>query len=242
MAGFIKIYRQLEKWEWYTDSNTKSLFLHCLIRANHSDNKWRGIEIKKGSFVTSYGKLAKETGLSVREVRTSINRLKSTNEITHKTTSQYSVINVVKWANYQGYDKQSDIDNDTLNDKQATNERQASDKPSTTNKNEKNYKNKELPISTYSDSQKICEQYGASSLLELFEKEFKRPLSNIDIQKVIDWEEKVGTENVIDGLRECVIYQKTNINYLDKVLVSWLDSNKISKPKEEVDWNDYNVE
>ena len=38
--GFIKIYRQLLEWEWYTDTNTKVLFLHCLLKANFKTKKY----------------------------------------------------------------------------------------------------------------------------------------------------------------------------------------------------------
>lgn len=236
MAGFIKIYRQLEKWEWYTDTNTKSLFIHCLIQANHRDNKWRGITVKAGSFVTSYEKLAVETGLSVREVRTSLKRLKSTNEITHETTSQYSVISIVKWANYQGYDKQSDIQNDTVSDmqddKQVTSERQASDNQTTTNKNDKNIKNEKNKELT------ICK---TSDLLQIFEREFKRPLTQMDIQKICDWESKVGYDYVIHALRECIIYntdgKKLNTNYLDSILVGWLNRKITLEMLNAGEWN-----
>lgn len=142
MAGYIKLYRQMESWEWYTDVPTKVLFLHCLLRANHKPNKWRGLTIDTGSFVTSFAKLSSETGLSIREVRTSLNRLKSTHEVTHQTTSEYSVINIVKWADYQGCDDESDKANDTPNDMRATCKRHANDMQTTTNKNDKNDKNK----------------------------------------------------------------------------------------------------
>lgn len=141
MNGYIKLFRTIEKWEWYTDVNTKTLFIHCLIKANHKDAKWRGIFIPTGSFISSYAKLAKETGLSVRSVRTSLNKLKTTGELTHQTTSDYSMINLVNWALYQSDDEDTDTVNDTPLDKLPTNERQATDKLPTTNKNEKKKKN-----------------------------------------------------------------------------------------------------
>ena len=168
MAGYVKLYRKLESWEWYTDIPTKVLFLHCLLRANHKPNKWRGMTIEAGSFVTSYSKLSSETGLSVREVRTSLNRLKSTSEVTHETTSEFSVINVVKWADYQGYDDESDKVIDTPNDNQATSERQANDKRTTTNKNDKNIKNEKnkekstrspIPFGTYGNVKLTQDEY-----------------------------------------------------------------------------------
>jgi hypothetical protein len=126
----------------YTDSKTKCLFVHCLLRANHKPQAWRGIIIPAGSFVTSYAHLAEENGMSVRNVRTSLKRLKSTNEVTSESTSQYSIITVVKWADYQSGEDDSDTPNDTQNDKQVTSERQASDKQVTTNKKVKNVENK----------------------------------------------------------------------------------------------------
>lgn len=133
MDGWIKIHRQLEDWEWYKNIPVKTLFIHCLIKANHKDNKWQGIIIKKGSFVTSYENLAFETGLTVRQVRTALNKLKMTGEVTHKGQAKYSIITINNWDEFQENDKQVD--------KQMTSERQASDKQMTTNKNDKNEKN-----------------------------------------------------------------------------------------------------
>ena len=137
-GGFVKLYRSIESWEWYTDSNTKSLFLHCLIRANHKPVKWRGTVIEIGEFITSFESLSVDTGMTVREIRTSLAHLERTGEITRKTTNRFTRITVVKWADFQGQDDDSD--------KQTTSERQTNDKQTTTNKkykNDKNEKNKD---------------------------------------------------------------------------------------------------
>ncbi len=70
--GWIQLYRKFMDWEWYTDTNTKSLFIHCLLKANHKEGKWRGHKIGRGQFLTSLNNLSQETGLSVRNVRTSL--------------------------------------------------------------------------------------------------------------------------------------------------------------------------
>lgn len=41
IEGYIKIYRQLLEWEWYDDIPTKVLFIHCLLKANFRDYKYR---------------------------------------------------------------------------------------------------------------------------------------------------------------------------------------------------------
>ena len=100
-AGYIKVFRQLMDWEWYKDANVFKLFVHCLLRANHIDNKWRGIIIKKGSFVTSLDKLAFETGLTKKQVRLALDKLKRTREVAHEGHSQYSIITVKNWNKFQ---------------------------------------------------------------------------------------------------------------------------------------------
>ena len=133
MDGFIKLHRKFIEWEWYTDNNVKILFLHLLLSVNHKDNKWRGQLVKKGSFITSYEKLAIATNLTIQQVRTALNKLKSTGEITYKSTSLNSIITINNWDEYQENNKQ--------NNKQITNEQQTNNKRITTNKNDKNDKN-----------------------------------------------------------------------------------------------------
>lgn len=121
---YLKLYYKLLDWEWYTNANVMRLFIHCLLKANRQTKKWQGITIKAGSFVTSYEHLAVELGLTVRQVRTALDKLKMTKELTHKGQAQYSIITVNNWNDYQVNDKQ--------NDKQMTNKRQTNDKQMTT--------------------------------------------------------------------------------------------------------------
>lgn len=133
--GWIKLHRNMLDWEWYKDSNTSRLFIHILLKANHADASWQGIEIKSGTFITSRKSLAVETGLSEQQVRTSLNRLISTSEITSKATNKYSMITVNKW---DGYQKDNQQDN-----KQVTSNQPASNHQITTNKNDKKEKNED---------------------------------------------------------------------------------------------------
>jgi hypothetical protein len=131
--GFIKLYRSFINWEWYDDANTKALFLHCLLKANHESTKWRGQIIERGSFISSYGIIARELRLTVQKVRTSFLKLISTGEITYKSTNQYSTITINNYELYQENNKQ--------NNNQSTINQQSNNNQITTNKNEKNEKN-----------------------------------------------------------------------------------------------------
>ena len=100
-GDYIKVFRKLEKWEWYKCPPVKDLFIHFLIRANWKDGRFEGKEIKRGQFVTSIKHLTFETGLTNKQIRTAINKLKLSGEITTKTTNKYTVITIENYALYQ---------------------------------------------------------------------------------------------------------------------------------------------
>jgi hypothetical protein len=129
MSGWIKLHRQIVDWEWYTDHNTFRVFIHLLLTANHKDKKYRGIELKAGSIVTSRDILAMSTGLSVRQIRTALDKLKSTNELTIKTSPQGTIIQIVNYCKYQ------------VETNELTNERPTNDQQTTTNKNDNKERN-----------------------------------------------------------------------------------------------------
>lgn len=138
MSGWIKLYRSLLDWEWYSDCNVVYTFVHLLLEANWEDKKWRGLTIPRGSLVTSVAKLAESLKLTIQQTRTVLNKLKSTNNITIVSTNGYSLITIVDYDLYQNYDE--GITNKKTDEE--TNEQQTNNKPSnkriTTTKESKN--------------------------------------------------------------------------------------------------------
>ena len=136
MSGWIKLHRKITEWEWWDDHNATRLFIYIITKANHRGKNWRGIEIKRGQFLSSLDKLTKETGISSQKIRTAIKRLKSTNEITNKSTSRYTIYTVNKYDLYQ-YEQQED---NIQNNKSLTNGQQTTNKQVTTTNNDKKIK------------------------------------------------------------------------------------------------------
>ena len=102
MAGrFIKLYDKILQWEWYRDVNTFRLFIHLLLRANYKDLRFEGRTILRGQLVTSLPSLASETGLTQRQVRVSLDRLKMTGEVSSSSCPRYRIITIVKYDEYQ---------------------------------------------------------------------------------------------------------------------------------------------
>lgn len=105
--GHIQIHRQLLSWEWYADITVRLTFIHLLIIANWEDKEWKGMTIKRGQIVVGRKKLSKEIGISEQQLRTSLLKLKSTSEITIKSTNRFSVVTLVKYNDYQYLKKKS---------------------------------------------------------------------------------------------------------------------------------------
>lgn len=98
---FIKLNRKILDWEWYSEPCTRSIFIHCLLKANWRDEQWKGYECKRGQLITSLTSLAQQTGFSVQNVRTALNHLKSTGELTDWHDSTIRIITVCNYDKYQ---------------------------------------------------------------------------------------------------------------------------------------------
>ena len=104
MAGvktYIKLFRSLEDWRWYKDANTMRVWIHLLLHANIKDCDFEKITVHRGQLVTSYASLAEALDLSVKNVRTAIDHLKSTGEVASKIYSKYQVITILCYDKYQ---------------------------------------------------------------------------------------------------------------------------------------------
>lgn len=155
MLGWIILHRKIREWEWYTDVNTAHLFMHLLLCVNHQQTKWRGHTIEPGQLLTGRKQLAQDTGLSEQSVRSSLAKLKATNEINAKSYPKYSIITMNNWqmyrdsnqqnnqlrANESAVESQAGIDSSTS--RSTTNQPATNQQPTTSNQynNNNNIKN-----------------------------------------------------------------------------------------------------
>lgn len=137
--GYIKLHRSITKWEWYQDANTARLFIHLLLTVNHTPQKWRGIVVERGQRVASYKVLSAELGLSEREIRTAVNHLKTTGELTLTTTPKYGLYTINNYDVFQEVTPKRSPERHS-SDTQATPKRQQCKN----DKNDKNDKNNTL--------------------------------------------------------------------------------------------------
>ncbi len=132
-GGWIMIHRKMMEWEWYGDTNVTRLFLHLLLLCNHENLKWRGQRINRGQTISSYPHISKELDLTTQTLRTCFNKLKSTGELTVKTTNKWSLITINNYDYYQQSTGKSTVNQQTTNRQLTTNNNDNNDNNISTN-------------------------------------------------------------------------------------------------------------
>jgi hypothetical protein len=179
VEGWVRFHRRITQWEWYAEPNVFRVFFHLIIMANHKDNKWRGIEVKRGQLVTSYNKLATQLELSTQQIRTVLDKLESTNEITRTSTNKYTIINVDKYEFYQSREPQSNKQNNTP----VTNEQQTNNNQITTNQNDKNEKNANNYVKFFDKIWKLLPIQKYQNKVDF--KKFRKLFDSVDEEKIL---------------------------------------------------------
>jgi len=218
--GWIKLHRALLDWQWFSDANTSHVFMYCLLKANHKDNMHRDTLVKRGTFLTGRDLIARETGCSVREVRTALKRLESANVLTSKTSRQGTVIEVLNYDRHQASDQQ--------NDRRATNKRPTSDQQAPSNKTEDNEETEKNTPSGGSGGGELFDEVDTPPKKQAKKKAFVPPTMEEFVAHAI---EKLPTHNAewtLDRVRSCASLQFDT--YVDQ---DWHDGNgkKISNWK-----------
>jgi hypothetical protein len=82
--------------------------MHLLLMANHEPRYWLGHLISEGQTPIGRKELGESLGLGEQQIRTALNKLKSTNDITIKVYNKFSLITIVNWIEYQSTNQQDD--------------------------------------------------------------------------------------------------------------------------------------
>lgn len=212
-SGYIRLYRSFLTWEWYTDGITKDVFLHLILTANWEPKKWRGTTVERGQRVYSRASLAREMKVSEQNIRTALNHLISTGEVTNQATPQYSIITI------KNYDLYQQATSELTNGQPAPNQPPTNDQPQL--KKDKESKNDKKAIKrtyrafvppTLADVIAYCKERGSSVDPEKFFDYFDAGgwtdsrgtrVKNWK-QKIITWEgrEKRGGNEQVTGSSE----------------------------------------
>lgn len=141
--GWIKLNKKILKWGWYSDVNVKITFLHLLLVANYEEGEYLGQKIKRGQAVIGLKATSKKIGISIQNLRTALEKLEKSGEITRKSTNKFTLVTIENYSKYQ--DREAVSNNNAnkrlTNDQQTTNKRLTNDQQHLRNKEYKNNKN-----------------------------------------------------------------------------------------------------
>src|SRR5699024_10018631 len=85
----------------------KVILITLLMMANHEENEWEWkgekFKAKPGQFVTSLNSIVEKggSGVTIRKVRTAIERFEKYGFLTNETTNRNRLITIVNWGVYQ---------------------------------------------------------------------------------------------------------------------------------------------
>jgi len=77
------------------------MFVMSLLRANHKDNIWKGIKVKRGQFITGLDSFATETETTPKKVRLFWKKFETIGFMARKRTNKYSIVTICNYDRYQ---------------------------------------------------------------------------------------------------------------------------------------------
>ena len=201
--GFICLWRSLlENPIWVNSkSEQKVILITLLLMASWKERKYDiygdTIILNPGQFITSYSEIKKLTGkdISIRNVRTGIDRFEKLGFLTRQVTRRGTLVTIVNWGKYQDKNYESDKETDI----ELTSHRQATDKRLTSDRHAHKRTN-----TTREQSNKVTKKQYTSHLIlpNGKERESKKNLSPEWSELVASFAEK--NEELAEALREWI--------------------------------------
>lgn len=188
MTGWIKLHKSLRDWGWKDSPKHMAVFIDLLLTAQYKSGEYRGVKMKPGQFTTSLEKISFRTGVSIQSIRTVLKDLKSTQEVTHSTTSKYTMISITNWEKYQGAN--------TVSNKRSTNDQQTTNKRSTTTKKiRKKEDNKTSVVFNFLDADVQDWIHGVTDATKRkWLKTYEQNILSETIEKAYEWANSVDRE------------------------------------------------
>lgn len=230
LGTFISLFRKFKDWEWYKDVPVKTLFIHCLIKANYKPLSYKGNIVERGSFITSLDSMSKETGLSLQQVRTALKKLKSTQEITLSATKRETLINVINYDKYQSYRYIPNTTRNTNSNILATSQQHLNNISATTSNKDNNtiseinsFIKQDIGTDFEDEILKESPDYKLENCnpIDMFETEFGRTISSSEAMRISQMISDCGQLMVMYALREALTYDALSLDYIDRVLTDW---------------------
>lgn len=109
-----------EHWIWRLPPDRFRFVIYLIGRANYelsedATNEGETISISRGQLLCSYEGLSKNTGLSVRSIRSTLTALEKRTFLTRRSTRRYTILTLCNYDQYQLGENESDTPKGTEN-------------------------------------------------------------------------------------------------------------------------------
>lgn len=103
MKGWIKLHRKILDNGVFADAELLKVFIWCILKANRGENDKNvyGAVIKQGQFLTGRVSASEELYIKPSTVHDRLKRLQRMKYIKLKSTNRYTIVTVLKFAQYQ---------------------------------------------------------------------------------------------------------------------------------------------
>jgi len=180
--GYIKVWRKIIDAGWLKNHKLCAFWLWCLMEATHREYDQivgcQNIHLMPGEFIFGRKVASDELNMSERSIRTLLDFLRKSGNVTIKTTNKFSIVTIVNWNTYQ----KEENTNDQQNDQPLT-----SNRPTTDHKQEyKNIRTKEkkIYIPLPFENIKLTQTEYDTSIVNLVSQQSKKHSSSILIIKL----------------------------------------------------------
>lgn len=108
--GYVKLWRKSIDGGWLSNHKLWAFWCWCLMKATHKEFDlvvgYKQVHLMPGEFVFGLRKAAKELKISVQSIRTLLEFLKKTQNLTIKSTHLFSIITIINWDTYQSQENE----------------------------------------------------------------------------------------------------------------------------------------
>lgn len=103
--GYVKVWRKISDAGWFKNHKLCTFWLWCLTKASHKEYDMivgcQLVHLMPGEFVFGRKSAAEELDMSEQNLRTLLDFLKTTKNITIKVTNKFSIVSIINWSTYQ---------------------------------------------------------------------------------------------------------------------------------------------
>lgn len=99
-GGYVLLNPAFQHWPGYKNVDAKMLMIHCLLSAHETDKAWKGLVVRRGTFISSAATLAQEIGFTQKQLSQAVKDLEALGELSVAPAGPNTTCNVYVVRNY----------------------------------------------------------------------------------------------------------------------------------------------